>query len=257
MNILCIGDIVGSDSVNYVSGILNNLRSRFKIDFCIANGENTANNGRGISKYAFDKLSSNGVDFFTMGNHVWSNNDIYNILDKKNNIIIPANILCKEKNKEYGLVEVNGAKICIINLLGRAFMDDAECPFKTTDNILKKLDKNINIIVIDFHAEATSEKAAFKCYLDGRVSAVFGTHTHVQTADERISENGTAYITDIGMTGPLDSVLGIDKRIIINRFVNESRERFRVANGNIQFNGIILNINKKTGKTTKISRILL
>lgn len=253
MRFLAIGDVVGRPGRNILKNTLSKVKNNYKIDVVIANCENAAG-GNGLTKKVADELFETGIDVMTMGNHVWSNKEIFSFIDSEQRIIRPANypenttpgvgfnVFCK-----------NNIKFAIINLCGRVFMENFDCPFRKSDEILTKLDTNM--IIIDFHAEATSEKIALGYYLDGRVSCVYGTHTHVQTADERILPNGTAYITDIGMTGPVESVLGVDKDIVIYKFTTMLPAKFEIAKGRAQFNGIVFEIDDETGKALSISRL--
>jgi len=254
MRILTIGDIFGRSGRDAVFEGLE--RHKGEYDFVIANGEN-ASHGRGLSKPVYEELSNAGIEVFTLGNHTWGCPDVENIMRYNNNVIRPANF---EGNLSgYGSTIVtskNGIKIGVINLIGRTYMQQAaSSPFFTADSEIEKLKDKCDVIIVDFHAEATSEKIAMGYYLDGKVSAVFGTHTHVQTADLKILQNGTGYITDLGMTGPVTSVLGVDKNIIINRFLDGMPRKFVVANGKSQFCGAIFEIDEKTKKTISVKRI--
>ena len=256
LRVLAIGDIVGNSGKEMVKSLLSNIRERFQIDLCIANGENAAA-GKGITYNIAKELFDSGVDVITMGNHVWNKKDIYKLFSNGVNIVRPLNYPPKTPGQGYIIITVKDKKIAIINLSGRVYLDNMDCPFRTIERELKYISEITNIIIVDFHAEATSEKKAMGWFLDGKVSMVFGTHTHVQTADERILPNGTGYITDIGMTGPHDSVLGIRKEIIINRFTKLIPEKFVVADGPVQLNGIITDIDEITGKTESINRIII
>jgi metallophosphoesterase (TIGR00282 family) len=230
------------------------LRKKYEVNFVIANGENAAG-GNGITEKIAQELFISGIDFLTMGNHVWDNKDIFNFIDTENRMIRPANYPVAP-GKGYQIVQLEtGLMIGILNMSGRTFMLPLDCPFKTADTIIQKIGSMTKVIIVDFHAEATSEKIAMGWYLDGRVSLVAGTHTHVQTADEKVLTNGTAYITDIGMTGPSNSVLGIEKDRVISKFVSQIPIRFEVAKGPAEINGILVDINESTGKAIKIQRI--
>lgn len=254
LRILMIGDIVGRPGRTIIREKLLFLRKKYEVNFIIANGENAAG-GNGITEKIAQELFISGVDFITTGNHVWDNKDIFNFIDTENRIIRPANYP-NSPGKGYQIVQIEaGTKIGILNISGRTFMPPLDCPFKAADLIIQEMKNVTKIIVVDFHAEATSEKIAMGWYLDGRVSLVAGTHTHVQTADEKILTNGTAYITDIGMTGPCNSVLGIEKGRVINKFISQMPVRFEVAKGPAEINGIIADIDESTGKALKIQRI--
>ena len=195
-----------------------------------------------------------GVDIVTTGNHVWDNNDVLEIIDGEDNLLRPDNFPPGVPGKGWHMVQVKGISVCVMNLMGRSSMDPIDCPFRAFDRLYGEVKDKTDIIIVDFHAETTSEKRAFGWYLDGRASAVYGTHTHVQTADEEILPGGTGYITDAGMTGPFDSVIGMEKDQSIRRFLYRTRVRFEVASGNPRINGIIFTINKN-GKTESLKRI--
>jgi len=254
LRILMIGDIVGRPGRTIVKEKLPDIKNKFEVDFVIANGENAAG-GNGITEKIAQELFDSGIDFLTMGNHIWDNKDVFNFIERENRMIRPANYP-NAPGKGYQIVQTEkGLTIGIINISGRTFMPPLDCPFKTADNIIEKITDVTKIIIVDFHAEATSEKIAMGWYLDGRVSLVAGTHTHVQTADEKILKNGTAYITDVGMTGPSDSVLGIKKESILNKFLTQMPIRFEVAKGPAELSGIIVAIDELTGKALTIERI--
>lgn len=230
MNILFIGDVVGRPGRNYLAENLQKILLENDIDFTIVNGENSAG-GVGITKSTYDELLGMGVDMITLGNHSWAKKEIFEFIEEADKLVRPANYPLNTPGKGYRIAEKAGKRIAVINLCGRVFMDCIECPFKIADEILEEIRDKADIIIVDFHAEATSEKLAIGWYLDGRVNAVLGTHTHVQTSDERILPNGTAYITDTGMTGPRDSILGVEKDIVIRKFITGMPARFEVANG--------------------------
>ena len=255
MNILIIGDIVGIPGVKKVKEELPKLIKDRKIDFVIANGENSAD-GMGITSKIFKDLMLAGVNVVTMGNHTWGKKDIFNIIDNKN-LIRPANYPKGVFGNGYGIYECKGKKIAVINLIGRVDMNVlSENPFVKADEIINKVKDEADFIVVDFHAEATAEKIAMGYYLDGRVTCLFGTHTHVATADETILENGTAYITDIGMTGPKKSVIGMEVEASIKRFLTTLPERYKVSSDeNIVLNGGILKVDSESCRAEKIERI--
>ena len=255
MNILLIGDIVGTSGVNKVKEILPKFIKEKNIDFVIANGENSAD-GMGITSKIFKDLMVSGVNVVTMGNHTWGKKDIFNIIENKK-ILRPANYPKGVVGNGYGIYECNNKKIAVINLIGRAEINVlSENPFSKADEIIDVIKDEVDLIFIDFHAEATAEKIAMGYYLDGKITCIFGTHTHVQTADEKILENGTAYITDIGMTGPEKSVIGMDIDVAIKRFVTTLPEKFKVSNDkNVFLNGCILEVNDESCRAEKIERI--
>ena len=254
MKILAIGDIVGENGLNKLKEILPNLKQMEKIDFVIANGENVAS-GMGITEKLFRQMIYAGVDVVTLGNHTWAKKDIFNFIDDEK-ILRPANYPKNIQGKGYNIYNYKNKKIAVINLIGRTNMGIlSENPFLEVDKILEQIKNKTNIIIVDFHAEATAEKIALAHYLDGRVNIIFGTHTHVQTADEIILPNGTAYITDIGMTGPSDSVIGMDKKASIKRFVTTLPEKYKIADGECRFNSCLFFINDDNCRTEKITRI--
>lgn len=254
MKILCIGDIVGRTGRNVLNSRLQGLIDIHKIDYVIANGENAAG-GASITPVIVSELLSMGVNFITTGNHVWDNADVLKIIDEDSHIIRPANYPDGNPGKGYYIHKCRGINICIINLQGRVHMAPLDCPFRKFDEIYETVSKKSDIIIVDFHAEATSEKKAFGWYVDGRASCVYGTHTHVQTSDETILPKGTGYITDIGMTGSFDSVIGIEKEDSIMKFITQAKVKYRVAKGDPGINGIIVIINRE-GKTEHISRLI-
>ncbi len=241
MKILFIGDIVGAPGRHMVSAHLPRLIEEYQVDFIIANGENSAG-GFGITRKVFYELHDCGVDVFTMGNHTWDNRDIFNFIQNEKRLLRPANLPPGLPGRGMGLYQLGDVSLAVINLLGRVYLPSVDCPFRTVDLLLKQAQAETPYIFIDFHAEATSEKIAMGWYVDGRASVCVGTHTHVQTADGRILPKGTGYITDVGMTGPRDSVLGVDKNIIIKRFLDGLPAKFETARGDLQFNGVVADI---------------
>ncbi len=259
LNILFIGDISGKIGRKTVQKVLPGLRKKLKPDLIIANAENIAH-GTGVTEKTLKEVMEYGVDWFTCGDHSFKRekeNDVFNNLP----IIRPANFPDKSPGNGYTIIKVNSYNILLINLIGRVFMHmDYDCPFRKVDKILKEnnLDKkNISAIIIDIHAEATSEKIALKHYLDGKVSALLGTHTHVMTADNEITKKGTAYISDVGMTGFADGCIGIEKENIIKTFLTQIKSKHNIPDeGRAIFNAVSLTINPKTGKTTEIKPII-
>lgn len=252
MNILAIGDVVSSIGCEYLRKKLPSLKKMHGVDFCIVNGENSAA-GNGITPQSADFLFDSGADLITTGNHVFRRREIYDRLDTDRNIIRPANYYSGNPGKGYAIADMGSVKIGVINLAGNAFMEGAN-PFTAADEVLKKLD-DCRIVLCDFHAEATGEKRALGFYLDGRVSAVFGTHTHVQTADEQILPNGTGYITDLGMVGTINSVLGVSPEAIITKLKTGMPTRFDNNEGECMLNACLFEIDKQSGKTTAVQRI--
>ena len=253
MNILVLGDIVGKQGCEFVREKLPSFKRLKGIDICIANGENSAV-GNGITPDSAQFLFDSGVDFLTTGNHVYKRREVFDFLDERDDIIRPANFYHSNPGKGTGIIDLGRTRIEVINLSGNYSMDCNTNAFLCADEILKE-NENIKIKIVDFHAEATSEKKALGYYLDGRVSVLFGTHTHVQTADEQILPNGTGYITDVGMCGPTESVLGVDKDIIIKKMCDNMPSRFETANGPCMINGCIFEINENTGKTVSVERV--
>ncbi|MBO5136704.1 MAG: TIGR00282 family metallophosphoesterase [Clostridia bacterium] len=252
MRILAIGDIVASDGREFVYNNLGRIRKKYNIDYCIANGENSANTN-GITKDIAETLIECGVDVITMGNHTFANKEYGAVLEDMPRVIRPGNYPSETEGMPYYIEELGFAKIAVINMMGRVHMEPLDCPFRATEKILDKIDADI--IVIDFHAETTSEKLAFANYFDGKANIIFGTHTHVQTADEHILPNGTAYITDLGMTGVRDSILGVKKEIIMDMYYTRKHFRFEKAEGEVWFSGCVFDIDEKTGKVNGIERL--
>lgn len=254
MNILIAGDIVGAAGRKAVKMLFPSIQNKYDVDFFIANGENAAG-GSGLTKKTGEGLWDSGIDVITTGDHVWRNQGIMDIISE-DKIVRPANL--PDSNPGNGSIIYQfskDVKIGVINILGRTFMQPVECPFAAVKKEIAKLKKETDIIIVDFHAEATSEKIAMGWYLDGEVSAVVGTHTHVQTADETVLPAGTAYITDLGMTGPHLSVIGRDIDAVLHKFVHNMPKRFDVAEDDIRINGVVVSIDEETGKATAIKRI--
>jgi hypothetical protein len=257
MNILFIGDIYGSLGRTTVKKYLSKIKQDYKINFVIANGENAAH-GRGITEAIYKELLEEGIQVLTMGNHTFDNRDIFNFIADAKNLLRPANMDESVPGKGYEIFSYNEHKIAIINLMGRTYMTPIDCPFRKFDTIYNEVKKLTPIIIVDFHAEATSEKIAFGYYVDGRATAVIGTHTHVPTADYRLLPKETAYITDVGMTGPLNGVIGVNSESVINRFINGMPSRFTpVEEGEIQFNAVVITIDLHTKKAKLIKNINL
>jgi len=256
MNILFIGDIVGAPGRRALEELLPRVVDRQFIDLVIANGENAAG-GLGITSLIADQLLGYGIDVLTSGNHIWKHKEIIPYLEGTDRLIRPANYPPETPGREFTLVETAaGEKAAVLNLEGRVFMNAIECPFRTADRVLAAIPPQVKVILVDMHAEATSEKQALGWHLDGRVSVVVGTHTHVQTADERILPGGTGYITDAGMTGPVDSVIGMKREIILERFLTQRPQPFRVATQNMQLQGVVLKIDAQ-GRCQEVQRVQL
>lgn len=255
MKILVVGDVVGENGCEFLADKLPMIKREEKIDFCIVNGENSAK-GNGISKSSAEFLLSNCADFITTGNHVFKKSDIHSFLDESKRIVRPFNMHASNPGCGVGKVDFGRYKIGIINLLGQAFMSGSDNPFDAADRALELI-KDCKIKIVDFHAEATGEKRALGFYLDGRVSVFFGTHTHVQTADASILPKGTGYITDVGMCGPKDSVLGIESEIIIKALKTGMPQRFDVSSNPCALNGCIFEIDENTFITKSVKTVNL
>lgn len=254
VKILFIGDVIGRPGRRAVREMLGEVIERFSPDMVIANGENAAG-GFGITPEVSEELLGLGVDVITSGNHIWDKKEILEYIEDSRRLIRPANYPPGCPGRGSTVIERNGIKVGVMNLGGRIFMDPIDCPFRAGRVLAEELSAHTKVIIVDMHAEATSEKTAMGFYLDGSVSAVIGTHTHVQTADERILPRGTAYITDSGMTGPTMSVIGIDRHSIINRFLTRMPTRFEVAAKGVEFQGVVVTVDPSSGKALSIERI--
>ncbi|SER57579.1 TIGR00282 family metallophosphoesterase [Salisediminibacterium halotolerans] len=254
MKLLFIGDVYGSPGREAVKEYLPKLKRKHRPDITVVNAENAAA-GKGLTKKIYNELKETGADAFTMGNHMWDKKEIFDFIDDVDDIARPINY--PDNNPGGGIVKkkVGNKTIAIINAQGRTFMPPADCPFRKLEETVTEVRKETPFIFIDFHAEATSEKQAIGWYLDGQVSALAGTHTHVPTADERLLHNGTAFITDVGMTGPFDGILGTNRNIIIRRFLSNLPERFEVQEGRLQLNGVLIDIDDASGLAKRIKRI--
>jgi len=255
MKILFIGDIVGSPGREAVKKLLPELKKEFNLDFVIANAENAAG-GSGITPRVAEELFESGANVLTSGDHIWKKKEVLEIIRQEERILRPINFPAGAPGQGSAVFKAkSGQKIGVVNVNGRVFMEALDCPFKTTLAAVEAIVKETKIILVDIHAEATSEKVALGWYLDGKVSAVLGTHTHIQTADERILPQGTAYLTDAGMTGPLDSVIGRRVEDVLERFITCVPVRFEVADANIQLQGAVIDIDDNTGRAKSIVRI--
>jgi metallophosphoesterase (TIGR00282 family) len=255
MKILFIADIIGKPGRLAVRELVPELVSEYRIDFVIANCENAAA-GFGVTRDVVEELYNSHIHVLTSGNHVWDKKEITEFIDDYETLLRPVNYPAGTLGKGSVVIpDHSGIQVGVINLMGRVFMAPLDCPFRAVENEIEKLKRKTKIILVDIHAEATSEKEAIGWFLDGRVSAVIGTHTHVQTADERILPEGTAYISDAGMTGPFDSVIGMRKDIILEKFLTQVPSKFIVAKDDIRLQGVIVDIDEKTGKARDIKRI--
>lgn len=255
LNIFFIGDIVGKPGRRAVRELLPSLIDECSIDLVIANGEN-ASGGFGLTPEIAEELVDLDVDVITSGNHIWDNKSIIDYIDDKAWLLRPANYPSGVPGIGSGVFETPiGLKVGVINLEGRVFMDPVDCPFRKGDEIVETMKKKVSVIIVDFHAEATSEKVAMGWFMDGKVSAVIGTHTHVQTSDERILPKGTAYMTDAGMTGSVDSIIGVQVDKALKRFLTKMPQKFETAKKNIQLQGVVVSVESESGKAVKIKRV--
>ncbi|MBP5426397.1 MAG: TIGR00282 family metallophosphoesterase [Clostridiales bacterium] len=255
VRVLFIGDIYGNLGRKTLKKYIADIKREKNADFCIVNGENSAS-GRGITYAIASEFYKLGVDCITLGNHTWGKNDILNFIDDDAKMVRPANYPIGSPGQGSRVIENDkGLKIGVVNVLGRVYMDGVDCPFKAIEREVSYLKKFVKVVIVDVHAEATSEKCAIAWDFDGKVSAILGTHTHVQTSDERILPFGTAFLTDVGMTGPYDGVIGVDRNIIIKRLKTAMPQKFESATGLSQLNGVCLDIDENTGKAMAIERI--
>lgn len=250
MRVLMIGDIVGRPGRQAIKSLLPGLRQEYNIDFVVANAENAAG-GKGLTLETAHELLDAGVNVLSSGNHLWEYKEIIPHLDGPLPLLRPLNYPPQVPGKGY----IMYSQVMVVNLVGRTFMGNFDCPFRAIDRLLEVLEEKPPIIIVDFHAEATSEKMAMGWYLDGRVSAVMGTHTHIGTIDARILPKGTAYVSDVGMTGPMDSVIGVDVSAAIERFLTHIPSRLPVGKGKVILNAILLDIDDISGMATNIQRI--
>jgi metallophosphoesterase (TIGR00282 family) len=255
VKILFIGDVVGKPGRRAVATLVPKLREERGIDFVIANGENSAH-GAGLTASTVDALLTSGVEVITSGDHVWDQREIYGVIEHEPRLVRPLNFPVSAPGKGSVVVELDGLPpVAVLNLIGRVFMPNTDCPFRAAEAEVTRLRQQTNVIIVDLHAEATSEKIAMGRFLDGKVSAVIGTHTHVATADEQILPKGTAYISDAGMCGPHDSVLGRDVNAVLQRFLTQMPQKMEVAEGNVALCGVIVDVDENTGRAQGIERI--
>jgi metallophosphoesterase (TIGR00282 family) len=251
MKILAVGDVVGKPGREALKTTLSGIRKQYQIDLVIANGENAAG-GLGLTQTVAEDMFNSGVDIITSGNHIWKRKEITQYIDRDVPVIRPLNYPPGVPGKGY---YVHKDTVMVVNIIGRTFINNYDCPFRAMDELLKTINPKPKFIIVDFHAEATSEKVAMGWYLDGRVSALFGTHTHVGTIDTRILPNGTAYVTDIGMVGPLESVIGANKEAVLHSFLTLMPTNLSIGKGDFQFNSVLINLNNDTGLAQAIKRI--
>ena len=256
INILFIGDIVGTPGMEMVQTWLPGLKNKYRTDFIIANGENSAD-GKGCTEKEGKELFDLGVDVITGGNHTWDKRQSQEYLKTNSRVLRPLNYPRGTYGNGFVIVDTKKGKIAVLNLQGRTFMAQIDCPFRGAEWALNKISQETKVVFVDFHAEASAEKQALGFFLDGKVSAIVGTHTHVQTADERILKNGTAYITDSGMTGPYDSIIGMKSDAALNRFLYQTPQKYQTADEERHLSGVFLKVNSTTGKALEIERILI
>jgi metallophosphoesterase (TIGR00282 family) len=257
MNLLFIGDVVGSPGRDMVKDYLPKLKEKYRPHLTIINGENAAG-GKGITEKIYRQFLEQGAQAVTLGNHAWDNREIFEFIDSAKYLVRPANFPKGTPGKGLVFLKFNQLEVAVINLQGRTFMSPLDCPFQKADELVEQARARTPLIFVDFHAEVTSEKQAMGWYLDGRVSAVVGTHTHVQTADNRILPSGTGYLTDVGMTGPYDGILGVERDAVLKRFLTSLPVRFEVpTSGRTQLSAVLIEIDDKSGHTKKMERILI
>lgn len=249
-----VGDIVGSSGRKALKETLPLLKTKHRPDIIIVNGENAAG-GKGLTHAIAGEFFELGVHGITMGNHTWDNKDIFDWIDTEARIVRPANYPAGTPGQGFTTIQNGPKELAIVNVMGRSFMPPLDCPFRTMDDILGKLKKKSKCILVDVHAEATSEKLALGWYLDGRVSAVVGTHTHVQTNDPQLFPNGTAYVTDVGMTGSREGILGMERGAVIRKFLTQLPVRFTADEGKYQFHAAVIDMDESNGRSTKIELI--
>lgn len=255
LRVFFVGDIIGKPGRKLARELLPSLITRYSIDMVIANGENAAG-GKGLTYDIAKELIKNSIDVITSGNHIWDKKEMIANIELIPCLLRPANYPTGVPGIGSEIFKTSaGLKVGVVNLEGRVFMGNIDCPFRRAEEIIEELSKETPIIIVDFHAEATSEKVAMGWFLDGKVSAVVGTHTHIQTADERILPGGTAFVTDVGMTGSLDSVIGVKIEKVLDRFLTQIPQQFEVANKNLQLQGLLITISSRDGRALEVERI--
>lgn len=255
MKVVFIGDVCYKSGRQILKDRLMDIIKRYEAGFCVVNGENSAS-GKGINGAIAGEIFDAGADIITTGNHIWARNEIYHYIDSDERLLRPLNYDNSGLGRGVGYAVSEGKTLAVVNLSGRVFMDPCDCPFAAMEKVLPEIKEKTKMVLVDFHGEATSEKAAFAWNFDGRVSAVVGTHTHVQTADERILPFGTAFITDAGMTGPYEGIIGADRSIIIDKFTTGLPAQFRMQKGRAQINGVFMELDEDTGRCIKMERIM-
>ena len=256
MRILAVGDIVGPLGVEYLSKKLRNYISAQRIDLTLVNGEN-ASVGNGLSRADAESILDAGADVITGGNHIWQKKDLRDFLDESERIVRPCNYPGANAGNGYTIANVNGYRVLVINVMGIVFSDPLDCPFNAVERILQREEGSYDFATLDIHAETTSEKYALARYFDGRINCIYGTHTHIPTADEQILPGGSGFITDIGMTGAHDGILGVKTECIIHKLTTKLPTRFELAENDVRLNGVLFDLNTTTGKVEKIERVKL
>lgn len=255
MKVIIVGDIVGKPGRKILTSMLKRLKEEHEAEFVVANAENAAE-GAGVVPKVGDEILNAGVDVMTSGNHIFDKKDVIPYIENQPRLLRPANYSPEAPGRGLWLGStVSGTQVAVINIQGRIFMPPTDCPFRTADRLLEEIGKRASVIIVDHHAEATSEKLAMGRYLDGRVSVVVGTHTHVQTADEQLLPGGTGYITDLGMTGPYDGVIGVEAQLVITRFIRGLPVRYQTAHDKAQLHGVVVEIDERNGKSIAIKRL--
>jgi metallophosphoesterase (TIGR00282 family) len=254
MNVLMVGDVFGEPGRRALHTLLPRLRREHEIDVAVVNVENAAA-GFGVTPPQCREFLDLGVDVMTSGNHIWDKKEIVEYIGKENLLLRPANFPPGTPGSGFITVKAGPHRVAVLNLMGRVFMQPNDCPFQKADEIVPQLRRETPVILVDMHCEATSESQAMGWFLDGRVSAVVGTHRHVQTADERVLPQGTAYITDLGMTGPIDGVIGVDRNLILQRFLSQMPVRFEPAKGPAVLHGVVIVVDPETGRAQSIQRL--
>lgn len=256
MKILAIGDVVGPAAIEYMSKKLRNFISAERISLTLVNGEN-ASIGNGLSRQDAEAILDAGADVITSGNHIWQKKDLRDFLDNSRRIIRPANYPSQNPGNGYTIADADGYRVLVMNVMGVIYGDSLADPFETVERILKREEGNYDIATLDIHAETTSEKYALARYFDGRINVIYGTHTHIPTADEQVLPKGSGYITDLGMTGPHDSILGVKSECIIHKLTTKLPTKFEIAENDLRVNSALFHLNTTTGKVEKVERVTL
>ncbi len=254
MRLVFIGDVCYKPGRKFLTERLKDILNKYEAGFCVVNGENAAG-GKGINLAVAKEIFEAGADVITTGNHIWAKKEVFNFIESEKRVLRPLNYHKNNPGRGHIIISKDDVKLAVVNLSGRVFMEHCNCPFEAMEEVLPEIKKETKAVLVDFHAEATSEKAAFAWNFDGRVSAVTGTHTHVQTADERILSFGTGFISDAGMTGPFEGIIGADRETIINKFTTGIPAYFTQQTGRRQLNGVFMEIDETNGKCTRIERI--